>query len=152
MTNTTQLLNNDSDSQNTFSSTMKTFKELIGYEYSTSRIAFNSDGTEVVFVNESLISRVQIYINGELTSSHYHLCSDFSSFTQFEHNGHKYRLINRTVNWITMAQEVTLYVDGQELATKIDPRLAALTWKQRLHFVVAMAGLGLAIGLLISAL
>lgn len=160
MTNTTKLLNNDShhsdahgtDSHNTYSSTMKTLKELIGYEYATSRIAFNSDDTEIVFVNESLIGRVQIYINGELKISRYPFWSDLGSDTKFENDGHQYRVISRTTNWITSAQEITLYADGQEVATKLDPRLAALSWKQRLHFVVAMAAIGLLVGSLISAL
>lgn len=150
MTTTTNSLNNDS--HDAYSNTMKTLKELFAYEHWTTRIVFNSDDTEVVFVNESLISRVQIYIDGELKVSGFHFWSDLTSHTQFEHADRQYRLISRTTNWITMAQEVTLYVDGQEVATKIDPRLAALSWKQRVHFVAAMAGIGLAIGLLVGSL
>jgi len=150
MTNTSKPLNQESNDVR--SNTMKTLKELIGYDYCTSRIAFDNEGTEIVFVNESLIGRVQVYIDGELVVSRYPFGSEFTFDTKFEHNERKYRIISRTINWLTGAQEITLYVDGQEKAVKLDHRLAALNWKQQLHLVVAMAAIGIVVGTLVKAI
>ena len=136
----------------TFSNTMKTLRELIGYDYYTSRTAFDNSGSEIVFVNEGLIGRIRIYIDGEQVLSRFPMCSDWFSDTDFSVGQHQYRIISKMTNYITGAQDVTLYADGVEVARKADPRLAALSWRQKLHFIGSMMLIGLLIGFIITSL
>lgn len=153
MKNLTSNTNTDSSERTTtFSNTMKSLRELIGYDYYTSRTAFDSNGSEIVFVNEGLIGRIRIYVDGEQVLSRFPMCSDWFSDTDFSFGEHRYRIVSKMTNWITCAQDVTLYADGVEVARKIDPRLAALNWRQNLHFCASVIALGLLVGLTISAL
>lgn len=143
---------NSSQQSSTTSNTMKSLRELIGYDYYTSRTAFDSDGVEIVFVNEGLIGRIRIYVDGELIVSRFPLWSDWFSDTDFCAGEHRFRITSKMSNFLTSAQDVTLYADGVEVARKIDPRLAALNWRQNLHFCAGVMALGLLVGLTISAL
>jgi len=57
---------------------------------------------------------------------------------------------SQIINLITMAQNITLSVDGRDVETKHDPRRAALSLKQLGHFCVGMVALGMAVGLVLS--
>jgi len=57
---------------------------------------------------------------------------------------------SQIINLITMAQNITLSVDGRDVETKHDPRRAALSLKQLGHFCVGMVALSMAVGLVLS--
>lgn len=150
MTNAIKLSNNETD--DAFKNTMKTLRDLIGYDYCTSRLVFDVDGTEVVFVDEGIIGRIRLYADGEMIMSRFPWCADFSSDSSVDYNGKVIRVVSRGINWISGAKEVTLFVNGNQVAKKVDPRLAALTWKQQLHFIFSMTIIGVVIGSLVKML
>lgn len=121
------------------------FKNLIGYEYYVVRAAFNDGDTEIAFVNEALITRIHVYVNGEPKVSKFVLCSDVVSDSSFEHNGVEYRIHSRCINALTLAQKVVLYRNGEELEQKRVPRLELLNWQQIGHLILGALGLGFGI-------
>ena len=156
MTNTT--LNNPTSTQsstndNTYQSdqnlagnTMQTIKHLIGYEYYTTRAVFEHNDNEIVYLNDGFMSRVKLYINGNNEATSWAMTSDLAASVSCRYDEHFYQVESKITNLITMAQKVTLLVDGQEVASKNDPRLAALSPKQLAHFFAGMVGMGLVIG------
>lgn len=158
MTNTT--LNNSASTQSSANdnvndesltgNTMRTIKHLIGYEYYTTRAVFEHNGNEIVYLNDGFMSRVKLYINGTDEATSWAVMSDLAASVSCHYDEHSYQVKSRITNLITMAQKVTLLVDGEEVMSKTDPRLAALRPKQLAHFFAGMVGLGLVIGGILS--
>jgi len=70
---------NNSQQDSVYANTVKSIKDLIGYDYYTSRVVFEHDGNEIVFVNDGMISRVKLYINGHEAASTWSVLSDIRS-------------------------------------------------------------------------
>ena len=133
-----------------FINTMKSIKDLIAYDYYTSRAVFEHEGNEIVFINNGMIGRVKLYINGEELASRWALISDCSASISCRYDNHTYEVKSRINNLVTMAQKITLLVDKHGVDHKVDPRLAALDPKQLAHFFGGMVVLGIGIGLVLS--
>lgn len=142
--------NSDENDQSLAGNTMQTIKHLIGYEYYTTRAVFEHNGNEIVYLNDGFMSRVKLYINGTNEATSWALTSDIAASVSCRYDEHSYQVKSKITNLITMAQKVTLLVDGEEAASKVDPRLAALSPKQLAHFFAGMVGLGLVIGGILS--
>jgi len=140
---------NDND-ESLASNTMQTIKKLIGYEYYTTRAVFEHNGNEIVYVNDGFMSRVKLYINGIDEATSWAMTSDLAASVSCRYTDHSYEVKSRITNLITMAQKVTLVVDGVEQTSKVDPRLAALSPKQLAHFFGGMVGMGLVLGGILS--
>jgi hypothetical protein len=136
----------DSDKIDPTNNMMRFIKDLIGYEYYTSRAAFDHNGTEVVLVNEGLISRISIYVDGEHELSRFTCASTIKSSTYFNHNDNDYRVTTSCRGWFQSAQIMTLYVNDVEVDKKIDQALAGLNWQQRIHVLLGATLLGALIG------
>jgi len=149
--------NQSSDNDNThendeslIGNTMQTIKHLIGYQYYTTRAVFEHNGNEIVYLNDGFISRVKLYINGTNEATGWSMWSDIVASVSCRYDEHSYQVKSKMTNLITMAQKVTLLVDGKEVESKIDHRLAALSPKQLAHCFAGMVGLGLVIGGILS--
>ncbi len=131
-------------------SSMQWFKDLIGYDYYTSRVVFEHGNNEIAFVNEGMISRIKIYVNGELIVKRYPLVSDVMTDTDFGFEGVHYRIKSQCTNWLSMSQRVLLFAAGELVQEKSDPRLSSLSWLQLGHCILGAIGLGVVIGALVN--
>jgi len=131
---------------------MISFKQLIGYDLHISKVAFESDGIEIVLIHDFCLLKRRIYINGEQVFSRHSQCLGFFTDADFSYDGHHYRVITRTVNIVSFRQDVTVWVDGHEVGRKTDPFYAALTLTQKLHAVFGMASFGFVVGLIATML
>ncbi|GAA6139196.1 hypothetical protein NBRC116583_29430 [Arenicella sp. 4NH20-0111] len=125
-----------------------TFKEFIGYDLHISRVAFEHEGTEIVFIHDFFILKRRIYIDGEQVFSRHSNCLGFLTDSDFSYLGNHYRVITRTLNFLSMKQDVTVWVNGVEAGRKIDPFYAALALKQKFHAAFGALGLGAVVGML----
>ena len=132
--------------------TMDSLKKLVGYDYYTSRAVFEHEGHEIVFINDGMIGRVKLYINGDEVTSYWPLASDFSTAVSCHYQGHHYSVKSRLTNFISMAQKITLEVDGDTIESKHDPRLAALSLKQWAHLFGGFVLMGAAVGGVLSVI
>lgn len=126
--------------------TMKSIRELIGYDLHNSRVVFEHDGNEVVFIHNLLSCVRRVYINGEEVFNRFSLTSCFASNTEIEWQGVRYRLFTRMLNLASMAQDVTLLVDGAEVGRQTDPMYGAMRGRQMAHAMVGPCVIGFAIG------
>lgn len=128
---------------------LELIKKLIGYElwaeYYVVRTVFKDQDTEIVFVNNILMTHITIYVNGEIKVSRFPLCSEIKTDTTFTYNGIEYRLYSRCANVLTMAQKVVLYRDGQEISQKRVPRLELLNWSQVFYMTLGALAFGFSI-------
>ena len=145
--NAVELSNINEDTSN---STMKTFNEITGFHYYTSRTVFEYEGNEVVFVNESILGFVSIYINGEQVLRKWKICSTFATDTTVHRDGIEYRFISGIINWITCGQRITMIVDGSNAQSKIDPVLSGLSGLQMAHALIAPFLTGMAAGFVVG--
>ena len=128
---------------------MKTLKQLLGYEYHVTSLAFELEDTELVFINNFLLGgQIRVYLDGELVLTRWTWALGWSSDSEFSHNGIPYRIFQKTTNWFTCAQEVTVYQNGVEVGRKVDGYLADLNWKQLLHAMIVPFIFGGIIGII----
>lgn len=126
---------------------MMTFKEFIGYDLHISRVAFECNGTEIVFIHDFFILKRRIYIDGEQVFSRHSNCFGFMTDADFSYLGNHYRIITRTLNFLSMKQDVTVWVNGSEAGRKKDPFYSALSIKQKFHAAFGALGLGAIVGI-----
>ena len=124
------------------SNTLETVKNLIAYDLSSSRVVFEHEGDEIVFINESWIGRIRIYLNGDLAYRGADWTGMIRSSGWFLHKGKTYRITTTLANLITFAQSLTLSVDGSVVDTKEDAFYGKLSVKEvgRLMFGCALIG------------
>lgn len=131
---------------------MSVFKELIGYDLHTSRMVFNYDGIEIVFIHDFCLLKRRVYVNGELVFNRYSHWMGLITDAEFEYQGRAIRIITRVLNFLTMKQDVTVWVDGRQAGRKIDRFYAALSTVKKIHAVLGMVGFGVVVGLMASGL
>ncbi len=131
---------------------MSFFKELIGYDLHTSRMVFNHDGVEVVFIHDFFLLKRRIYIDGELIFNRHSPWLGFITDTEFEYKGRAFRIVTRVLNFLTLKQDVTVWVDGTQIGRKIDPFYVALSTPKKLHAILGLIGFGLVVGVMASSL
>lgn len=141
--NTAELTNANED---TNSSTMKTLNEITGFHYYTTRTVFDYEGNEVVFVNESMLGFISIYINGEQVLRKWKICSSFATDTTVHQGGIEYRFISGIINWVTCGQRITMIVNGSKAQSKIDAVLAGLSSLQIAHALIVPFLIGMSAG------
>lgn len=147
---TSELNSTSNDDKGLYANTMDSLKKLVGYDYYTSRAVFEHEGNEIVFINDGMIGRVKLYINGNEETSYWPFASDFTSTVSCRYGEHHYAVNSRITNLISMAQKITLTVDGSVIESKHDPRLAALSLKQWAHLFGGFILMGAVVGAIIS--
>ena len=75
---------------------------------------------------------------------------DFAASITAQYDGHSYKVRSKITNLVTMGQKATLSVEGKDIESRFDPRLAALDLKQLGHFFGGMVLLGETISLALS--
>ena len=149
---TDKKLFSETETDNGDGNIMKTIKDILGYNLHTSQMAFDHDGTEIVFINDLFIGVRKIYVNGELVVRKTSLVLGYFSESMFTHEGKQFLLIQRTTSCLTFAQKVQLYVDGKKTDEKTDGFYSALGWKQQLHAVLGPLLLGGIVGFTLSSI
>ena len=107
---------------------------------------FEYDGNEIVYVNNGIIGRIKFYINGCEEASSWAVLPDFAASITSRYGGHSYKVRSKITNLVTMGQNATLSVDGKDIESRFDPRLAALDLKQLGYFFGGMVLLAVTIG------
>ena len=131
---------------------MSFFKELIGYDLHTSKVVFDYDGVEIVFIQDFWIIKRRAYIDGELVFNRHSQCLGLFTDAEFDYQGRHFRIITRTLNYLTMKQDVTAWVNGIQAGRKVDRFYAGLSNLQRAHAVLGAMAFGFVVGLTASSL
>ncbi len=131
---------------------MSKFKDIIGYDLHTSKVAFTHDGVEIAFIHDFFMIRRRVYVDGEQVFSRFSQCLGFFTDTEFNYRGNHFRLITRTRNYLSMRQDVTLWVDGHEVGRKTDRFYAALSLSKKFHAVLGPMLLGLVVGIFVGSI
>lgn len=128
------------------------FKELIGYELHTSRIAFDFEGVEIVFIHDFFILKRRVYINGEPVFSRYTFSLGFFSDSEIDYQGQRFRIITKTKNLLSMEQDVTVWVNGVQAGRKFDRLYGAMPLGKRVHAALGILIFGMILGWTSSSL
>ena len=134
--------------ESTYQSTMKTLNEITGFHYYTTRTVFEHEGNELVFVNESVLGFISIYINGKQVLRKWKVVSNFATDTTVNYEGVEYRFLSGIINWVTCGQRITLIVDDSKAQSKTDPVLSGLSGLQMAHALIAPFFVGMSVGFL----
>lgn len=129
---------------------MITFKELIGYDLHTSRVAFEHEGLEIVFIQDFIIFKRRIYVNGELVFNRFSPWLGLITHAEFDFQGHQYRFLTRTTNFACMSQDVTVWVDGHQAGRKQDPVYAGLPIRKLMHAIIGPLIFGMTLGMFVE--
>lgn len=129
---------------------MITLKEIFGYDLHVSKLVFEHGQQEIVFIHDFCILKRRIYVDGEQLFNRHSQYFGFTTNAEFSHNGKDYRIVSRTLNFLSMKQDVTLWVDGVEIERKIAPFYAALPLKKKLHAALGLGGAGVLLGVTLS--
>ena len=126
-------MNTSSNKSSLIGNTIESFKTLVAYDLSNCRVVFENEGDEIVFINESWIGRVRIYLNGSLAYSGWDWSAMTFSSGWFLHNNKTYKVKSVISNLLTFDQKVTLSVDSELVDTKEGTVYGKLTWKEAAH-------------------
>lgn len=135
--------NNGNPHQKSF---MKTILELFGYQYYISRAAFSYQGSEIAFVNDGLLGKIRVYVDGEQIINCFSGMGTIRSSTSFSHAGQQFEIKSNCTGWFKSTQRIRLFVDQQEVDRKYDLGIEGLSWPQKIHFVVGAMMMGMVIG------
>lgn len=122
--------------------TMQSLYDLLGFHYYKTRAVFNVDGKELVYVNDNLFGRANIYLDGDEIYKGWTWLPGMVSDITVNHQGHEYRVFSRVYNWISWAQKITVIVDDSKAQSKVDPVLGGLGAKALAHAIGGALALG----------
>lgn len=126
--------------------TMQSIYELLGFHYYKTRAVFDVDGKELVYMNDNVIGRVKIYLDGyEIHKGWTWLPGVLTDLTA-NYQGHDYRIFTRINNWLTLSQKITVIVDDSKAQTKLEPVLGGLKGMALFHSMVGPIVIGVLVG------
>lgn len=138
-------MNTSSNKSSLIGNTIESFKTLVAYDLSNCRVVFENEGDEIVFINESWIGRVRIYLNGSLAYSGWDWSGMMLSSGWFFHNNKTYKVKSVISNLLTFDQKVTLSVDSDLVDTKEGTVYGKLTLKEIAHVMCGAGVMGVLI-------